>query len=124
MAVTALKGSQIECTVEENNIVLLDFWSPSCPPCVGFGDTFEEASRRYPGISFCRVNIDEETEAAGAFEIESIPTLVIYRERIMVGFKPGMLPPEVLDRMIRKTLSLDMNTVRKMIEEKTGEEAT
>jgi thioredoxin-like negative regulator of GroEL len=124
MAVTALKGNQIECTVEENNIVLLDFWSPSCPPCVGFADTFEEASRRYPGISFCRVNIDEEPEAARAFEIESIPTLVLYRERIMVGFKPGMLPPEVLDRMIRKTLSLDMNTVRKMIAEKTGEEAS
>jgi thioredoxin 1 len=98
--------------VDHHDTVVIDFWAPWCAPCKGFLPILERASERYSEIVFCRVNTEEHKELAQAFEVESIPTLVVVRERIMVASQPGMLPEDVLEDLIGKVKDLDMDEVR------------
>jgi thioredoxin 1 len=98
--------------VEHHDTVVIDFWAPWCAPCRGFLPILEKASESHPDIAFCRVNTQERSELAQAFDVESIPTLVVIRDRIMIASQPGMLPEDVLEDLIGQVKGLDMDQVR------------
>jgi thioredoxin 1 len=115
MAVQALSQEDFEATITGNDIVLIDFWAPWCAPCRSFAPIFEAASERHPGITFAKVNTEDEQSLAAAFQIRSIPTLMIFREQIILFSQAGMLNGSQLDDVIRKVQELDMQKVREDI---------
>lgn len=117
MAVINLKTEQFEETIENNDIVIFDFWAEWCGPCKQFGPVFEEISEKHPNVTFCKVNVEEEQELAGMFQVRSIPTLVFMREKIVVFSNPGAIPGSALEEGIGQLLELDMAQVRKDLEE-------
>jgi thioredoxin len=112
MAVTQLTQTNIEETINSNDIVVIDFWAPWCGPCQTFKPIFEEASKRHSDAAFASCNTEEEAELAAMFQIRSIPTLVVFREGIGIFGQPGMLPAEALDELMVKVRELDMEEVR------------
>jgi len=107
--------------VSENNLVIVDFWAPWCGPCRSFAPAYEAASEKYPDVVFAKVNTEEQQALAGYFQIRSIPTLMIFREKIIIFAQPGALPASALDQVIDKAKSLDMDEVRREIaKEQTG----
>jgi thioredoxin 1 len=99
-------------TVEQGGIVLLDFWAPWCGPCRSFAPVFEKVALANPDIVFGKVNTDEETELAGAFEIRSIPTLMVFRDRVLLYSEPGALQAAALEDIVRQVRAVDMEKVR------------
>ena len=102
--------------VSENNMVIVDFWAPWCGPCRSFAPAYEAASEKYPDVVFAKVNTEEQQALAGHFQIRSIPTLMIFREKIIIFAQPGALPASALDQVIEKAKALDMDEVRRDIE--------
>jgi len=102
--------------ISGNNMVIVDFWAPWCGPCRSFAPAYEAASEKYPDVVFAKVNTEEQQALAGYFQIRSIPTLMIFREKIIIFAQPGALPASALDQVIDKAKSLDMNEVRREIE--------
>ena len=117
MATVELTRDNFEQIVTENELVLIDYWASWCGPCKSFAPVFEAASEKYPEIVFAKVNTEEQQELAAHFQIRSIPTLMIFRERIIIFSQPGMIPGQALDELIAKARELDMEQVRKDIEE-------
>ena len=117
MAVQHLTKENFESTITDNDIVIIDFWAEWCGPCKAFKPIFESASERHQGVNFVSCDTEAETELAGMFQIRSIPTTVIFREQIPVFSQPGMLPAEALDELLGKVKELDMDEVKKMVEE-------
>jgi thioredoxin len=111
-----LTGESFEKTITENGVVVVDFWAPWCGPCRNFAPVFEAASALHGDAVFAKVNTDEESELAGAFEIESIPTLMIFRDQICVFSQPGSLPADALEDLVQKVKALDMDDVRKQVQ--------
>lgn len=120
MAVTHLNQDNLEDTISNNDIVVIDFWAPWCGPCQTFKPIFEEASERHSDATFASCNTEEQTELAAMFQIRSIPTLVVFREGIGVFGQPGMLPAEALDELLDKVRELDMDEVRAKVEKQQG----
>lgn len=116
MATVELTKDNFEQIVTENELVLIDYWASWCGPCKSFAPVFEAASEKYPEIVFAKVNTEEQQELAGHFQIRSIPTLMIFREKIIIFSQPGMIPSQALDELIDKARELDMEQVRKDIE--------
>jgi thioredoxin 1/thioredoxin 2 len=112
LATISLSRESFEQTVESNDLVLVDFWAPWCGPCRQFAPVFEAASERHPDAVFAKVNTDEETDLTAAFEIRSIPTLLVLREGIALFMQAGALPGAALEELIGKVKSLDMDEVR------------
>jgi thioredoxin 1 len=112
MATLTLTKDTFESTIEENDIVLLDFWAEWCGPCRMFGPVFEEASNTHADIVFGKIDTEDQQELAGALGIMSIPTLMIFREGIGVFSQPGALPAAALENLIEQVRALDMNEVR------------
>ena len=122
MAVQELTQDNFESTITGNDIVMLDFWAPWCGPCQQFAPTFEEASEKHSDVVFAKVNTDEEQGIAGAFQVRSIPTLMIFREQIIVFSQPGVLSPAQVDEVLDKVRELDMDAVRADIQRQQQEQ--
>ena len=115
VATVELNRDTFKQTVDNNGVVLVDFWAEWCGPCRMFAPIYEEISGRYPDIVFGKVNTEMERELAQMFGIRSIPTLMIFREQIIIFAQPGALPASALEDIIQKAQALDMNMVREQI---------
>jgi thioredoxin 1 len=117
MAVFELNEQNFEQTVLENDFVIVDFWAPWCGPCRGFAPVFEAAAEKYPDIVFAKINTEEQQGLAAHFQIRSIPTLMIFREKVIIYAQPGSLPAGAFDDLIAKAKEVDMAQVHKEIAE-------
>jgi len=117
MATIEITDENFNDTISKNDIVFLDFWASWCGPCRSFGPIFERASNKHTDIVFGKVNTEQEQALAGSFNVRSIPTLSIFKEKIMVFSQPGALPAPALDSLAEQVQALDMDEVRKQIAE-------
>jgi thioredoxin 1 len=115
MAAIDASKDTLEGLITGNDIVLVDFWASWCGPCRQFAPVYESLSEQHTDIVFTKVNTEEERELAGHFGIRSIPTLMVFREQIIVFSQPGALPPAALATVIDRVRELDMDMVRKEI---------
>jgi thioredoxin len=120
MSVQDLTVEDFDSTVTGNDIVVVDFWAPWCGPCLGFAPVFEQVAAENADIAFCKVNTDEEQALAGHFGIRSIPTLMIFREQVLVFEQAGALPKGALTDLLGQVRALDMEEVRRGADADTG----
>jgi thioredoxin 1 len=115
MATTKVTGATIQQTITDNDIVLIDFWAEWCGPCKRFGPVFEASSTKHPDIVHAKVDTDAEQELAGELNISSIPTLMAFREGVLVFSQAGALPGPALEQVVQGVQGLDMDEVRAQI---------
>ncbi len=115
MAVVELTKDNFEEVVTNNPFVIVDFWAPWCGPCRSFAPTYEKVSEEHPDIVFAKVNTEDEQEIAAHFQIRSIPTLMIFRDKIIIFSEAGALPESGFKELVGKAGDLDMNEVREQI---------
>ena len=115
MATIALTKDNFEKIVNGNDMVLVDFWAPWCGPCKGFAPVFEASSEKHTDIVFGKMNTDDEQDLAASFNIRSIPTLMFFREKVIVFSQAGALPGSALEQVITQGRQLDMAMVHKEI---------
>ena len=117
MALVNLTADNFDENIKNNTIVIIDFWAPWCGPCRSFAPIYEKTSEQYPDIVFGKVNTEDEQALAGHFQIRSIPTTIILKENIAVFQQAGVMPEEALKDVIGQVQALDMDMVRKEIEQ-------
>ncbi len=121
MAVVELTKETFEQVVTSNPTVIVDYWAPWCGPCRGFAPVFERVAEANPDVVFAKVNTDDEQEIASHFQIRSSPTLMVFRDQIIVFSQPGALPQNALEQVVAKAKELDMEQVRAEIQKQQGE---
>ena len=119
MPVVELTKENFESVITSNATVVVDYWAPWCGPCRGFAPLFERVAEQNPDVVFAKVNTDEEQEIASHFQIRSIPTLMVFRDQIIVFSQPGALPQNALEQVVAKAKELDMDEVRQQIGKET-----
>jgi thioredoxin 1 len=121
MATVALTKDNFEETVTGNGIVLVDWWADWCGPCKMFAPTFEASSEKHPDVVFGKIDTEDQPELSGEAGIQSIPTLMAFRDGILLYSQPGALPPAALEEIIEKVKELDMDAVRAEVEKEEAE---
>src|SRR3982751_1786686 len=121
MSVVELTKENFEQVITSNPTVIVDYWAPWCGPCRGFAPVFERVAEANPDIVFAKVNTDDEQEIAQHFQIRSIPTLMVFREQVIVFSQPGALPQNALEQVVEKAKTLDMEEERKQIAQQPDE---
>ncbi len=123
MATVALTAENFNQYVEKDGVLVIDWWAPWCGPCRTFGPIYDKASEKHADVTFGKVNTEEQPELAGTFQIQAIPTLMVFRDQLLVFARPGAIPAAALDEIIGQVRALDMDDVRKkMAEEEKAEE--
>jgi thioredoxin len=117
MATVKLDETNLKDTVTANPIVVLDFWAPWCGPCVRFAPTFEKASENHPDIVFAKLNTQDHPGVAGAYGIQAIPTLMVFRDQILIYRQAGALSPAQFEDLLTQVKALDMDDVRRQLEQ-------
>ncbi len=120
MAVVELNKDNFEDTVTNSDFIVVDYWAPWCGPCRSFAPTYEKVSEEFPDIVFAKVNTEEEQEIAAHFQIRSIPTLMIFREKVIIFSQAGALPESGLKELLKRASELDMAEVHKQIAEESN----
>jgi thioredoxin 1 len=115
MPVVELTKENFESVITSNATVIVDYWAPWCGPCRGFAPIFERVAEANPDVVFAKVNTDDEQEIGAHFQIRSIPTLMVFRDQIIVFSQPGALPQNALEQVVAKAKELDMDEVRQQI---------
>jgi len=123
MAVIELSEENFEETINSNDFVIVDFWAQWCGPCKSFAPTYEKISAEFPDIVFGKVNTEEQQGIAGHFQIRSIPTLMMFREQIIIYSEAGALPEMAFKDIVERASDLDMAKVREQIAEEQTKEA-
>jgi thioredoxin len=117
MSVIELTQDNLGETIENNDTVIIDFWAPWCGPCQTFKPIFADAAERHDGVTFAACNTEDQQELGAMFGIRSIPTVMVFREKVAVFAQPGMLPAEALDELLGKVAELDMAEVHAKVAE-------
>jgi thioredoxin len=119
-----ITGTTLESTINENSIVVLDFWAEWCGPCRRFAPVFEEASTRHADVVFGKIDTEAEQRIAAELRIESIPTLMVFRDQILLFRQPGALPAGALEDLLQQVKKLDMDEVRAELAKAKQEDAS
>ena len=122
MPVIELTKENFEQVVTSNPTVIVDYWAEWCGPCRGFAPGFEKVAEKHPDVVFAKVNTEEQPEIAGHFQIRSIPTLMVFRDQIIVFSQPGALPQGAFEQVVSKVKELDMDEVRRQIDSQEGQQ--
>lgn len=117
MTIIALTQENFDEIINNNNLVVIDFWAKWCAPCLSFAPIYEQIANKHSEIVFTKVNTEEETELAAEFTIRSIPTLMIFRQKIMVFCESGLLPAVAVEDLLQQAKQLNMDEVRKQLKE-------
>ena len=123
MATVALTAENFNQYVERGGVLIVDWWAPWCGPCRSFAPIYEKASEKHGDVTFAKINTEDQPELAATFQIQAIPTLMVFRDQVLVFARPGMVPGPALDDLLTQVKALDMDDVRKQVAAQQAEGA-